>query len=140
MQRIISSILLAAGLLTIIGGVLWGWKEGVFDWSRMGAGIGLTRTFFLFLYMPIAIGITIAGCILLFKGWIARNNLIKMGGFLISFFLFMIALGFVVSNVTSNIRNYGGDDLWWVLTLNFVFTSPMLFLSGLFFLISQLKN
>lgn len=140
MRRTISKILLVAGLLAIAGGILWGYKEGVFDFSRTGAGIGLTRVFLFLFYMPIAIGLTISGCIPLLKGWVTRSNLMKRVGLAISLLLFVIAISFVLFNVAGNIRNYEGAGLLWVVSLNLVFTLPLLFLSGLFFFLSQLKS
>jgi len=88
------------GLLTTIWVVIWGWNTGVFDFSRTGAGVGLGRLFFLFLYFPLSISLTIIGLILAFREWVIRSILIKKFALVISILLFLFAAVFVASNVT----------------------------------------
>ncbi|MBT9282723.1 MAG: hypothetical protein KM312_08815 [Hydrogenibacillus schlegelii] len=133
MYKKIGVVLLVVGLLTMVWEVIWGWNTGVFDFSRTGAGVGLGRLFFLFLYFPVSMSFTIVGLILAFGEWVTRSILIKKFALVISILLFLFAAVFVASNVTHSYIEDADDVLGF-----FIIALPIVFLSGLFFFLSRL--
>jgi glucan phosphoethanolaminetransferase (alkaline phosphatase superfamily) len=140
MFKMIGKILLTLGLLMVTGTVIWGWSSKIFDSSQSGAGIGLTRIFFLFMYFPISVSIATIGLFLAFRDFMAKSSLVKMSTRFVSILLLLFAVGFVASNVINNIKHYGGEGLSGVLIQNFMFSSPIFFLSGLFFFLSRITS
>ena len=138
MSKIIGRALLVAGLLMMVGVLIWGWYSGIFDFSQTGAAIGLRRLFFYFLYLPIPMIIAVAGLVLMSKNWIASNVPLKMMALVMSVFLFLSAIIFVAFNVMGNVMHYGKEDMLKVIVLNLIFTLPVLFLSGLLFFSSRI--
>ena len=124
---------LVVGLLTTVWVIIWGWNNGVFDFSRTGAGVGLGRLFFLFIFFPASISLAISGLILAFREWIARIILIKKIALVISILLFLFAAVFVASNVTHSYIEDIDDVLGFI-----IIALPIVFLSGLFFFLSRL--
>ncbi len=140
MSRTIGKLLLVMGLLMTGGVVIWGWDNKIFDFSQTGTAIGLRRLFFLLLYFPIPMSVTVVGLVLTLRGWIVKSILVKRAALVISVLLFLFAMSFVVFNTMGNIEHYEGKDVFKVLIINFVFALPILFLSGLLFFISRIAQ
>ncbi len=136
MTKTIGKALLLIGVLFTIAIAIKGWRQEIFVLSQTSISLGLRRTFYLFLYFPIAIGIAIAGAILAF-GEYTHHVFVKRIALTASLFLLALAVGFLVMNVIYNIRFYEGAGLIAVLLMNGVFVLPLLCLSGLFFLVSR---
>lgn len=140
MFRMIGKLFLGIGLLTTAGIVIWGWDNKIFDLSQTGTAVGLRRLFFLLLYLPIPMSVTIIGLALTFRDWIARSIIVKRIALVASALLFFHIISFVVFNIIDNIIHYEMNNLINVLMTNFVFASPILLLSMLLFLISRMDQ
>ncbi len=136
MTKTIGKALLLIGVLFTIAIAIKGWRQEIFVLSQTSISLGLRRTFYLFLYFPIAIGIAMAGTILAF-GEHTRHVFVKRIALTASLFLLALAVGFLVMNVIYNIKFYEGAGLIAVLSMNGVFVLPLLCLSGLLFLVSR---
>jgi len=137
MFRTIGKVLLVTGLLATVGTAIWGWNNAVFNFSQTGTALGLRRLFFYLLYLPIPMSVAAVGLVLTFRDRMARTITMRKIALVISILLFLFAMSFVAFNVMSNIMHYEGEDVLKVVTLNFVFTLPILFLSGLLFFSSR---
>lgn len=138
MSRIIGKIVLLIGLLVTVGVIGWAFSHELFDFTQKGAGIGLARVFFFFLYLPTALCVLVGGVLLAFRDRVAENGVVKIGALVVSLLLLLVAAGFTIENVMSNIRHYGGEGVPGVLILNLFFALPLFLLSGLFFYLSRL--
>ena len=136
MTKTIGKALLLIGALFTIALAIGGWHQEIFVSSQTSASLGLRRTFFLFLYFPIAIGVAVAGVMLGFGEHI-HHVLVKKVALTASLFLLALAVGFLVMNVIYNLKFYEGAGLIAVLLMNGMFVLPLLCLSGLFFLVSR---
>lgn len=140
MNRKIGKVILVVGTMITAGVVMWGWNAGIFGFSQTDAGVGLTRAFFLLIYLPIPIIVIAIGLSLAFKDTIknaiAKSVPLKISMLVISILLFLFAMGFMGVNITWSIRYYGGD-VPKVLILNLLFVSPILVLSGILFFTSR---
>ena len=138
MSRIIGKIVLLIGLLVTVGVIGWAFSHELFDFTQKGAGIGLERVFFFFLYLPTALCVLVGGVLLAFRDRVAESGVVKTGVLVVSLLLLLVAAGFTIKNVMSNIRHYGGEGALGVLILNLFFALPLFLLSGLLFYLSRL--
>jgi len=136
MIKTIGKALSIIGVLLATVIVIVGWRHAIFSSSQTGAAIGLRRIFFLFVYIPAAIGVAIVGSILAFGSQV-NNAAIKKTSLVASVFFFLLALGFITMNISSNVRYYEGEGLIFVVLMNLILAAPMLFLGGLLYWISR---
>jgi len=138
MPRIVGKIVLLIGLLATVGVAGWAFSHALFDFTQKGAGVGLGRVFFFFLYLPTALCVLIGGVLLAFRDRVTENGVVKTGALVVSLLLLLVAAGFTMENVMNNIRYYGGEGALGVLIQNLFFDLPLLLLSGLLFYLSRL--
>jgi len=135
MIKTIGKAFLIIGVLLAAAIAIEGWRQAIFAPSQTGAAIGLRRIFFLFVYIPAAIGVAIVGSILAFGSQV-NNAAIKKTSLVASVFFFLLALGFITMNISSNVRYYEGEGLIFVVLMNLILAAPVLFLGGLLYWIS----
>jgi hypothetical protein len=130
MSRIIGKTVLLIGLLVTVGVIGWAFSHELLDFTQKGAGVGLGRVFFFFLYLPTALCVLVGGVLLAFRDRVAENGVVKTGALVVSLLLLLVAAGFTIENVMSNIKHYGGEGVPGVLILNIVQWCQRLVKSG----------
>jgi len=81
--------------------------------------------------------VLVGGVLLAFRDRVAENGVVKTGVLVVSLLLLLVAAGFTIENVMSNIRHYGREGALGVLILNLFFALPLFLLSGLLFYLSR---
>jgi len=139
MAQRLGKVLLGLGILGTISLLVWGWGNGIFAFGDKGASVGIGRIFFFFFYLPIAALISASGLVLSFpKALMAARY--RKSLLITSSLMALVAVGFVLTNVSANVRFYGGENVLGVFILNLVIVAPLFLLSGVLFFISRYRS
>jgi len=136
MAQRLGKVLLGLGILGTISLLVWGWREGIFAFGDQGASVGIDRIFFFFFYLPIAMLIGASGFVLSFPKALTAARY-RMFLLITSSLMALVAVGFVLTNVSANVRYYDGEDVLGVFSLNLLIAAPLFLLSGVLFFISR---
>ena len=132
-QKVIGASLLGVGvLMTFIGGV-WSFQQGLWNFTQGGPSVGISRVFFLVLFLPTVLLLSVGGFILCRPEWVVKSQIAQYGFGVGSFLSVLAALLLVGSNVMWNIKYYGGIDVGWVLFMNLLFALPLILFSYVLF-------
>jgi len=128
-KKVIGASLLGVGVLMAFIGGVWSFQQGLWDFTQGGPSVGISKVFFLVLFLPTVLLLSVGGFILCRPEWVVKSQIAQYG-FGVGFFLSVLAaLLFVGSNVMWNIKYYGGVDVGWVLFMNLLFALPLLLFS-----------
>lgn len=129
-KKVIGASLLGVGVLMALVGGVWSFQQGLWDFTRDGPSVGISRVFFLVLFLPTALLLSAGGLILWRPEWVVKSQIVQNGFGVGSFLSVLAALLFVGSNVMWNIKYYGGVGVGGVLFINLLFALPLLLLGG----------
>jgi hypothetical protein len=125
-KKVIGASLLGVGVLMAFIGGVWSFQQGLWDFTQGGPSVGISKVFFLVLFLPTVLLLSVGGFILCRPEWVVKSQIAQYGFGVISFLSVLAALLFVGSNVMWNIKYYGGVDVGWVLFMNLLFALPLL--------------